>query len=637
MCESGPPTAPIENGHDVHRATAHRALEQRGDRRADLGGGDPVVRRAGVLFALGGDERAALGASDVARVRAGQVGPRPPLGVELDELALVDHLAQERVVLGARAVDPVDAVGLRERSDLVDPGDECAQAFAVDRGAPAEAGRRGRAAVRGLRGGSVKMSARAMVAPLRSVSDRCSSSTLRRYSAEFSEVIETSRIAILSLSSRNAAHVPRTVDARPPHPSPARRARASRSTSSASSSGVAGSQLSLIENGKREPKLSLLQAIATATGVDVTDLLSSEPPNRRAALEIELERAQASSVFRQLGIPAVRVTKGMPGRDDRVDPRPAPRAAAPRARGDRDPRRGAAGEHRAAAADARRRQLPRRDRAARREAAQGGRARVRRAHAPHREHHGRAARLRADLRERPAALRAFGHRPGERPHLPATGVHPRRPRPAVDGAAGDGPPAARAISVRPTTPTSCSSGSRSTTSPRAASCPRRPRSPSSVRRSSDRNLAVEDFRDAFGVTHEAAAMRMTNLLTQHLGIRLHFLRADGSGAISRVYENDDLPLPHDVTGAVEGQIALPAVPGALGVRRAQPHDRALPVHRHSGGHLLVLDADRVDRRRGVLDHGRRPVRRREVVPRARDAETRDLDVPRRVVLPAPAG
>ena len=70
----------------------------------------------------------------------------------------------------------------------------------------------------------------------------------------------------------------------------------------------------------------------------------------------------------------------------------------------------------------------------------------------------------------------------------------------------------------------------------------------------DRNLAVEDFRDAFGVTHEAAAMRMTNLLTHHFGIRLHFLRVDGSGALMRVYENDDLPLPMDVTGSIEGQI-----------------------------------------------------------------------------------
>ena len=73
--------------------------------------------------------------------------------------------------------------------------------------------------------------------------------------------------------------------------------------------GVAGSQLSLIENGKREPKLSLLQAIAAATDTDVTDLLSAEPPHRRAALELELERAQTSPVFRALDIPPIRVTK----------------------------------------------------------------------------------------------------------------------------------------------------------------------------------------------------------------------------------------------------------------------------------------------------------------------------------------
>jgi hypothetical protein len=73
-------------------------------------------------------------------------------------------------------------------------------------------------------------------------------------------------------------------------------------------------------------------------------------------------------------------------------------------------------------------------------------------------------------------------------------------------------------------------------------------------RKKERDLAVEDFRDAFGVTHEAAGMRLTNLATRHFDIPLHFLRVDGSGAISRVYENDDLPVPMDVTGAVEGQI-----------------------------------------------------------------------------------
>jgi hypothetical protein len=70
----------------------------------------------------------------------------------------------------------------------------------------------------------------------------------------------------------------------------------------------------------------------------------------------------------------------------------------------------------------------------------------------------------------------------------------------------------------------------------------------------DRNLAVEDFRDAFGVTHEAAGMRLTNLVTKHLGISLHFLRVGHTGSLQRVYENDGLPLPMDVTGSVEGQI-----------------------------------------------------------------------------------
>ena len=49
----------------------------------------------------------------------------------------------------------------------------------------------------------------------------------------------------------------------------------------------------------------------------------------------------------------------------------------------------------------------------------------------------------------------------------------------------------------------------------------------------DRNLAVEDFRDAFGVTHEAAALRFTNLGTAHLGMTVHFLRVGEDGALSQ--------------------------------------------------------------------------------------------------------
>jgi hypothetical protein len=70
----------------------------------------------------------------------------------------------------------------------------------------------------------------------------------------------------------------------------------------------------------------------------------------------------------------------------------------------------------------------------------------------------------------------------------------------------------------------------------------------------DKDLAVEDFRDAFGVTHEAAALRLTNLATSHLDMTLHFLRAGDDGALYKGYENDGLPLPTDVTGSIEGQV-----------------------------------------------------------------------------------
>ena len=56
--------------------------------------------------------------------------------------------------------------------------------------------------------------------------------------------------------------------------------------------GRAPSQLSMIENGRREPRLTLLHGLASALGVAVEELLAVEPPSRRAAMEIERERAQ---------------------------------------------------------------------------------------------------------------------------------------------------------------------------------------------------------------------------------------------------------------------------------------------------------------------------------------------------------
>ena len=317
--------------------------------------------------------------------------------------------------------------------------------------------------------------------------------------------------------------------------------------------GVAGSQLSLIENGRREPKLSLLQAIASATGTDVTDLLSSEPPNRRAALELELEKAQASPVFRRLGISAVKAGKTMT--DDTIE--------------------SILGLHR---------ELQRREREAIATPEEARRANTE---------------LRLRMREvdnylpdierlAEKQLKAAGHVSGALTHrtvslmaeklgfellyvadLPhsarsVTDLENGRiylPPASIPGGHGLRSMALQAMAHRllgHTPPTDYADFLQQRLEINYfAACCLMPETASVgflSQAKKDRNLAVEDFRDAFGVTHEAAGMRMTNLMTHHLGIRLHFLRADGAGAIIRVYENDGLPLPMDVTGAVEGQM-----------------------------------------------------------------------------------
>jgi transcriptional regulator with XRE-family HTH domain len=317
--------------------------------------------------------------------------------------------------------------------------------------------------------------------------------------------------------------------------------------------GIAGSQLSLIENGKREPKLSVLQAIAAATGVEVTDLLSNEPPNRRAALEIELERAQASTVFRRLGVTPVKVTKTMS--DDTLE--------------------SILGLHR---------ELQRREREAIATPEEARRANTElRLSMRSRDNHLPEIEALAEKQ-----LKAAGHVSGALTHrtvsimaeqlgfellyvndLPhsarsVTDLEHGRiylPPASIPGGHGLRSMALQAMAHRllghqPPTDYADFLRQRLEINYYAACClmPETASVAFLQQAKKDRNLAVEDFRDAFGVTHEAAGMRMTNLLTTHLGIPLHFLRVDGSGSISRVYENDDLPLPMDVTGSVEGQI-----------------------------------------------------------------------------------
>jgi transcriptional regulator with XRE-family HTH domain len=211
--------------------------------------------------------------------------------------------------------------------------------------------------------------------------------------------------------------------------------------------GRAPSQLSVIENGKREPKLSVLQALAGALGVPLQDLLRPEAPSRRAGLEIELAHLQKAPAYQALGLPAVRAGRRLPA----------------------DALEALIGLHR---------ELNRvlTEQSATPEVA-------RRAN----------AQLRVNMRERDNYF-----------------------------AAALLMPETFAVEFL-----------------RAAKA--------------DHALAIDDFRDAFGVSYETAAHRFTNLATHHFGIPVHFTRVHESGIVYKAYENDGVLFPADVTGAIEGQ------------------------------------------------------------------------------------
>ena len=64
--------------------------------------------------------------------------------------------------------------------------------------------------------------------------------------------------------------------------------------------------LSLLENGKKEPRLNLVLELAQALQVDISELLDPSPPNRRDALEISLLRSQDTALFESLDLPTIK-------------------------------------------------------------------------------------------------------------------------------------------------------------------------------------------------------------------------------------------------------------------------------------------------------------------------------------------
>ena len=317
--------------------------------------------------------------------------------------------------------------------------------------------------------------------------------------------------------------------------------------------GIAGSQLSLMENGKREPRLSLLQSIASTLNLEVSTLLDPAPPSARAALEIELEHLQRGTVYSGLGLPTVKATRTMS--DETLEALVGlHRELARRSR------EAIATPEEARRANTELRQymrtqnnyMPELERLAQEQLDQVGHST---GALTHRTVSLMAKNLGFDLifaADLPHSTRSVTDLANGRIYLPPA---------SIPGGHGLRSMALQALAHRlleHREPASYAEFLRQRLEINyfAAAClmPLRQSLEFLSAAKSDKNLAIEDFRDAFGVTHEAAAIRFTNLATSHLDMTVHFLRVGEDGALYKSYENDGLRLPTDVTGSTEGQI-----------------------------------------------------------------------------------
>lgn len=316
--------------------------------------------------------------------------------------------------------------------------------------------------------------------------------------------------------------------------------------------GKAPSQLSLVENGRREPRLSLLQSLAGALDTTVEELLRPEPPSRRAALELTLERAQQSPRFTALGIPPIKVGKRVPTEVLEHLVHLHERLAAAETAGVATPE-----EARLANVELRRAMrerdnyFPEVETAAAQALAavhHAGGALSQRVITDLAAHFGFTLHAVSDL---PASTRSITDLRHRRLYLPqrASGHDPRYVVLQTLGhfALGHTDPVDFADFLRQRVEANYFAA--------ALLVPESAAVQFLTEAKQSRAIAMEDIRDVFSVSYETAAHRFTNLATHHLGIRVHFVRTDESGTIYKAYENDGLVFPADAVGAIEGQPA----------------------------------------------------------------------------------
>ncbi|WP_147103444.1 helix-turn-helix domain-containing protein [Nesterenkonia populi] len=321
--------------------------------------------------------------------------------------------------------------------------------------------------------------------------------------------------------------------------------------------GTAPSQLSLLENGRREPKLSQLRQIAKTLGVAVDELFGTEPPSRRAALEIELEKTQRGPLYSALHLPSVRISSRLPtdaleslvALQRELKRRLEEQAATPE-------------EARRANTELREEQRAKNNYYPELEAqAAELLAAVRHDAGPGGQHRPLSHHKAADLAEHLGySIRYVSRLPHE-----TQSVTDQRNMVIYLTQSSTGARDARSLLLQAlahrvlghTAPQDYSEFLRQRVYANylagALLMPEKATTDFLNQAKQAKELAIEDIRDAFAVSYESAAHRFTNLATQHLGITCHFQKVHESGIIHKAYENDGVRFPTDHSGAIEGQ------------------------------------------------------------------------------------
>jgi predicted transcriptional regulator len=316
--------------------------------------------------------------------------------------------------------------------------------------------------------------------------------------------------------------------------------------------GRAPSQVSVVENGKRDLKLDEVQRYARALNVSVEELLSQKPLSKRADLEISLERIQRGPLYATLGLPALPARKSLS--DDAIETILGLHRELERVR-----RESAATPEEARRVNTALRKtmreknnyFPELEATARGlldAVGHTGGPLSQRVASDLATHLGFSLHYVGDL---PGSTRSVTDLKNARIYLPRAASPDADPRaPLLQALASHvlqhEQPADYADFLRQRVEANYLAG--------ALMVPEQSAVEFLTSAKAARELAVEDLRDAFSVPYETAAHRFTNLATEHLGIGVHFLKVHESGTVSKAYENDNVVLPTDVLGAVEGQV-----------------------------------------------------------------------------------